>query len=286
MFLGTIGIRSDSSALQIQVLRGHGYAEETLFHLLVRLDPQNPAFQRALALLSAHPIPPDSLSSFTGGFLDGPTPLGLAIERGNRVMAKWLVDNGADVNFHRPGVGGLAQYSWPMMVAAGVDDSYFLKLLLDRGACIDCEHEPMISISYKRGKMTPLHLAASLGRFEHVTLLVYHGANLWWGDDFGDPRRRRTVHRAVMKASCVRWKTVGALKDALARVERTVEEGLRRWRLLILRGMSGFRSPRLPDHLLQHVFELAGLFSFPPLPEDQERLTKTIQYLQSRSQFT
>jgi hypothetical protein len=198
MFLGTIGIRSDFSALRIQVLRGHGYAEESLFHLLVRLDPQNPALQRALALLSAHPIPPDSLSSFTGGFLDGPTPLGLAIEQNNRVMAKWLVDNGADVDFHGPGVGGLAQYSWPMMVAANVDDSYFLELLLDRGAYIDCDHEPMTSTL---GKMTPLHLAAYTGRFGHVALLVSHGADLERNSrrprDFG----RRTVRGAVMELS-------------------------------------------------------------------------------------
>jgi hypothetical protein len=193
ILLGTIDIRSDFSALQIQVLRGHGYERETLFHLLVRLDPQNPAFRCALARLSVHPSPPDSLSSFTGKLLAGPTPLALAIESGNWVMAKWLVNRRADVNFHGPGFsfahnGRLAQYSWPMMVAAGVDDSYFLELLLDGGAYIDCEHEPMTSVvTYTMGKMTPLHLAAYLGRFGHVALLVYHGADLErkrWEDDF------------------------------------------------------------------------------------------------------
>jgi hypothetical protein len=86
-----------------------------------------------------------------------------------------------------------------------------------------------------------------------------------------------------MEASGNRWKTVETLKDALARFEGAVEEGLRRRRLLVLRGMSGVRSPKLPDHLLEHVFELAGLFLNPPVPEDQERLAKNIEYLESRT---
>ena len=109
----------------------------TLFHALARLDPDNAAFERALKHLSARPVPSELLSSFTGMYLAGPTPLCLAIESGNRLMAEWLINRGADVNFHGPGFNfnpeGESFYSYPLMTAAAVEDSYYRRASTEQG---------------------------------------------------------------------------------------------------------------------------------------------------------
>ncbi|GAQ88063.1 hypothetical protein KFL_003970100 [Klebsormidium nitens] len=268
-------------------MNGLDFEKETLFHLLARLDLQNPAFQRALKHLSAHPVPPEALSSFTGEHLDGPTPLGLAIERGNRVFAEWLIAKGADVNFHGWGFNfnpeGESYYSYPLMTAAAVEDPYFVELLLNKGARIDCENEPRQSlVGSTLGKMTPLQLAAYMGRFENVRLLAYYGARFedTWLSQFttsrDDPEdiaelTAQTVRQGVIYRDYSKpWKSAEALKDALKRFDAAAREGLSRRRLLVVSGMTRRTVPRLPEHLLKHVMELAGLFPVVQFPEDRQ----------------
>lgn len=250
--------------------------------------------------------------------MDGPTPLCLAIERGNDLVAEWLVDKGADVNFRGPGLtynpSGYAQYSWPMMTAAAVEDPYFLELLLENGARINCRHEPRWSLvhgHFSMGKMTPLHLAAYSGRFENVRLLAYYGADfskVWYdqyspkpgwhldrvagqqaqpvpSDHFSDSeysdyeseteRTARTARQGVIYASSKEAKSVQDLRDALQNFDAAVQEGLFRRRLLVLCGVTrGRGSPHIPEPLLIHIMELAGLFPVVKMSEDDEKQHK------------
>jgi hypothetical protein len=95
-------------------------------------------------------------------------------------MAQWLVDNGADVNFHGPGFSltnfRVARYSYPLTVAAVSEDPFFLKLFLKKRARMDCQHVPLNT--YLSYNMMPLHLAAYVGRWENVSLLTYYGTDV------------------------------------------------------------------------------------------------------------
>jgi hypothetical protein len=266
--------------------------KETVFHLLARLDPKNEAFPRILDLLSAHIIRPASLSSFTGEKDDGPTPLTLAIERGNRVMAQWLVDNGADVNFHGPGFSitnfRVARYSYPLSVAAVSEDPFFLELLLKKHARMDCQHVPLDNFP-RSYNMTPLHLAAYVGRWENVSLLTYYGADVDMRctpiDDIDliSSNELPTARQAVMENRYKHVTKVG-LREALARFDRAVQEGLKRRRLLLLCGVLQGKLrktvPHLPDHLVKYIFELAGLFPAIVTPEDQVEQERAEKYLE------
>lgn len=275
----------------LQAMKGFDFEKETLFHFLARLHPQIQAYQRALKLLSAHPVSPEALSSFTGEYLEGPTPLCLANEQGNRVFAEWLIAKGADVNFHGPGFNfnpeGESYYSYPLMTAAAVEDPYFVELLLNKGARIDCKNEPRQSLVRSTlGKMTPLHLAAYRGCFENVRLLAYYGADLddTWLCQFSTSRdspewladlTAQTTRQGVMYAGHSQFKTVASLRDALEKFDAAAREGLSRRRLLVLSGMTRRTVPRLPEHLLNHVMELGGLFPVVKFPEDHKLQTET-----------
>lgn len=95
---------------------------------------------------------------------DGFPPLGLAIFFGHGVLARWLIEQGADVN----APAGNAQRVTPAHAAAAVCDRDTMRALLERGADPNARQQ----MDY-----TPLHGAASRGDVEMAKLLLAHGAD-------------------------------------------------------------------------------------------------------------
>jgi ankyrin repeat protein len=96
---------------------------------------------------------------------DGFPPLGLAIFFRHGELARWLIEQGADVN----AAAENAQRVAPLHAAAAVCDHETTRLLLARGA------DP-----HARQQMdyTPLHGAASRGDVDLAKILITHGADL------------------------------------------------------------------------------------------------------------
>lgn len=111
---------------------------------------------RARALLT-----PDTLDARSA---DGFPPLGLAIFFGHGALARWLIDQGADVN----AAANNAQRVTPAHAAAASCDHDTMRALLARGADPNARQQ----LDY-----TPLHGAASRGDLEMATLLLAHGAD-------------------------------------------------------------------------------------------------------------
>ena len=95
---------------------------------------------------------------------DGFPGLGLAIFFGHGALARWLVEQGADVNAAAENPQRVA----PVHAAAAVRDRETLRLLLERGADANAKQQM---------EYTPLHGAASRGDVEMAELLLAHGAN-------------------------------------------------------------------------------------------------------------
>ena len=95
---------------------------------------------------------------------DGYPPLGLAIFFGNRELAKFLIESGADVN----AAADNAQRVAPVHAAAAVRDHEILAMLLDRGADPNARQQM---------DFTALHTAASRGDVEMAILLLERGAD-------------------------------------------------------------------------------------------------------------
>ena len=95
---------------------------------------------------------------------DGFPPLGLAVFFGNRDVAKFLVDEGADVN----AAADNAQSVAPVHAAAAVCDHEILTVLLDRGADPNARQQ---------NGYTALHTAAARGDIDMARLLLRHGAD-------------------------------------------------------------------------------------------------------------
>jgi hypothetical protein len=207
-------------------------------------------------------------------------------------MAQWLVDNGADVNFHGPGFSmtnfHVARYSYTLSVAAVSVDPFFLELLPGKKrARMDCQHVPLNNLlNYN---MTPLHLAAYVGRWDNVSLLTYYGADVGLrctpADDFDSISLNKlpTARRGVMEHRNKLVTKVGLRElEALARFDRAVQEGLECRRLLVLcvvlQGKLRESVPHLPDHLMKRIFELAGLFPAIVTPEDQVEQERAEKY--------
>lgn len=112
---------------------------------------------RAKEMLAADP---DVLQSRTA---DGFPALGVAIFFGHGALARWLIDQGADVNAAAENAARVA----PLHAAAAVRDRETLRLLLDRGADPNARQQ---------SDYTPLHGAASRGDVEIAKLLLAHGA--------------------------------------------------------------------------------------------------------------
>lgn len=94
---------------------------------------------------------------------DGFPALGLAIFFGHGALARWLIEQGADVNAAAENAARVA----PLHAAAAVRDHETMRLLLERGA------DPNVK---QQGDFTPLHGAASRGDIEMAQLLLEHGA--------------------------------------------------------------------------------------------------------------
>ncbi len=104
-----------------------------------------------------------SLEAVTSRSLDGFPALGLAIFFGHGDLARWLIEQGADVNAAAQNTARVA----PVHAAAAVCDRKTMRLLLDRGANPNARQQ----FDY-----TPLHGAASRGDIEMAMLLLQHGA--------------------------------------------------------------------------------------------------------------
>lgn len=95
---------------------------------------------------------------------DGYPPLGLAIFFRHGELARWLIEQGADVN----AVARNANCVAPVHAAAATCDRETMRMLLDRGADPNARQQ----LDY-----TALHGAASRGDIEMAKLLLDHGAD-------------------------------------------------------------------------------------------------------------
>ena len=94
---------------------------------------------------------------------DGHTALGFAIFFRQPEVARFLIEEGADVSAH----ANNAQKVAPVHAAAAVCDRDTMRMLLERGADVH---------AVQQGGYTPLHGAASRGDVEMAKLLLDHGA--------------------------------------------------------------------------------------------------------------
>ncbi|HVE73238.1 MAG TPA: ankyrin repeat domain-containing protein [Thermoanaerobaculia bacterium] len=113
---------------------------------------------RVRELLGADPT---ALRSRTA---DGFPGLGMAIFFGNGALARWLIEQGADVN----AAAENAQRVAPVHAAAAVRDRETMRVLLERGADANAKQQ----MDY-----TALHGAASRGDVEMGKLLIENGAD-------------------------------------------------------------------------------------------------------------
>lgn len=95
---------------------------------------------------------------------DGFPPAGFAIFFGHGELARWLIEQGADVNAAAANAMRVA----PVHAAAAACDRETMRMLLERGADPNARQQ----MHY-----TPLHGAASRGDIEMAKLLLAHGAD-------------------------------------------------------------------------------------------------------------
>ena len=95
---------------------------------------------------------------------DGFPPVGLAIFFGHGALARWLIEQGADVN----AAAQNPQRVTPAHAAAATCDRETMRMLLERGADPNARQQ----MDY-----TPLHGAASRGDVEMAKLLLEYGAD-------------------------------------------------------------------------------------------------------------
>lgn len=121
---------------------------------------------------------------------DGYPPLGLAIFFGHGALARWLIEQGADVN----AAAGNPQRVTPAHAAAAMCDRETMRMLLERGADPNARQQ----MDY-----TPLHGAASRGDVEMAKLLLAHGADR--DAKAGDGMTAGDVARKYGKGGFAEW---------------------------------------------------------------------------------
>lgn len=104
---------------------------------------------------------------------DGFTPLGLAVFFGHDVLARRLIDAGADLDLRADN----AQQVGPIHAAVAQQRSALLELLLAGGADPNAPQQQGVR---------PVHGAASRGDAPAVALLVFYGADLTIRTDAGE----------------------------------------------------------------------------------------------------
>lgn len=108
-----------------------------------------------------------NVNAMTG--VRGMTPLIWACERGHVEVAQFLLDHGANVNYHRP---NNRIETRPLMRAACNNHPAMVRLLLERGA------NPEARVLTENGD-TPLHVAAQYGYLDVIRVLLdVGGANI------------------------------------------------------------------------------------------------------------
>ncbi len=115
-------------------------------------------FDRVRTLLASDPALLNSRTS------DGYPAFGLSIFFKQPVVARYLIERGADVNARAEN----EQRVCPVHAAAAVGDRETMRLLLERGADPNARQQM---------DFTPFHAAASRGDIEMARLLLEHGAD-------------------------------------------------------------------------------------------------------------
>ena len=105
---------------------------------------------------------PNKIDDYTA---DGFTALGLACYFGQYEVAKYLIQEGADVNL--PSQNGFNVY--PIHSAAAGNYTDILRLLIESGA--------QVNVKQQAGS-TPLHAAAQYGNLDMLIILLEHGADV------------------------------------------------------------------------------------------------------------
>lgn len=105
---------------------------------------------------------PNDLNAFSG---DGFQPLGLACFFGHTEVAKFLIDQGVEVNTPSRNT----QKVTPLHSAAAADSFEIVNLLVDHGADVNARQQ---------GDFTPLHAAAQNGNLAMTRFLVERGARV------------------------------------------------------------------------------------------------------------
>jgi ankyrin repeat protein len=105
---------------------------------------------------------PNKIDDYTA---DGFTALGLACYFGQYEVARYLIEQGADINL--PSQNGFNVY--PIHSAAAGNYTDILRLLIESGA--------QVNVKQQAGS-TPLHAAAQYGNLDMLIILLENGADV------------------------------------------------------------------------------------------------------------
>lgn len=144
------------------------------------IDPEAEEIKTIQAMIKDNP---DLINAMEPG-ANSQTPLNAAVANGHLKVAKFLLENHADVN--AKGSGGLA----PLHIAAQANNKAMVELLLTNGADIKNKSE------FRGDGKTPLQLAAQAGYRSMAELLLQNGADV---NATADNSGQSALHLAVQK---------------------------------------------------------------------------------------